>query len=245
MKTKLSLDLLKKIMMDCPIESDNDLFNKTVALFMEEVLSINKDFKEPHREKNNNISEEESGEADYWKELNRYYFYNLIRKYSFGQVDPSEAKEILENCIVKKYISNPKTKNKIVKFIDDTHITKKFTSDLFYSTRSFLIKRQKTETVSLEIQDEDGEWIRKIDPSEDTEDFTIDNIDYLDNDLSEMLSKMSIKSIVLSRYLFWKFKRIRNIRMDFRNDYIELPMKFYLNNNIIARYCSWHKTAKA
>lgn len=241
MKEKLSLDSLKKIMADCPIKTDHKLFDEVLMQFNEEVLSINRELRE-EKEKgsNKNIDDEDTEpNINFWQELHRFYFYNLIKKYSRGGIDASEAKDVLESCIVRKYISYKKAKIKISTIKDDEHLTKKFTSDLYYSTLDYIDKKRKSKTVPIEKQDEEGEWVEDIELSEDRENHTIESMDYWDNDLSEMLSKMITKPTELSNYLMWKFKRLENVKMDFNDDFIELPMKFNLNNNIIARYYSW------
>ncbi len=243
MKEKLNLDTVKKIMVDAPVKAGDEKFDDILKLFNDEILSINRELQKEKKKVDDDVDDESGNEnkIDLWRELTRFYFYNLIRKYSYGQIDPSEAKEVLENCIVKKYISHKRAKTKIATIKDDEHLTKKFTSDLYYSTLTFLEVQRKRKTVSIEKQDEEGEWVEEIEISDDKERHTVESIDYVENDLSEMISKTIIKPLIFSNYLMWNFKRLENVKLDFRNDFIDLPMKFRLNNNIIARYYSWNK----
>jgi len=241
MNVTLSLVAIKEILAAAPVESTDKKIDATLVNFISHVLSINRPVVKSAKKKNeDDLNDDREPKIDNWKELKRFYFYNLIRKYSRGTVDPSEAKEILEDCIITKYISQENIKSKIEQFKDDEHLTKKFTSDLYYSVLSFGSRKKRTRTISLQKEDDDGKNKSfEVDVPEGNELLTIENIDYSESDLSEMLFKSILKPAEFSNYIIWNFKQLEDVKLNFKNNIIKIPFKFATSNNTVARYYFW------
>jgi len=247
MGTNLSLERIKKILENCPLKEGAPGFNDIFRFFLVELLKIKTSNKKQIINSSLKVKKIQDSSkdsylvnVDLWREPSNYYFYNLIRKKSYYRVDPSEAQDILENCIVKRYVSYKNIRNKLSRIKDDQHLIKKFSDDLKHETKNFFIEKKKNYTIGLEHMNAKGE--RKLLHNFKDESNNIDiKIDYPENDVSNFLEDMKIKNESIQRYVIWKYHKLSNINLLFKKALIGLPLNFNMQNIYITRYCFWNK----